>query len=108
MPACSRATIELSSPPPEPARGRVLGGGSPPPHEASARAAAPPSAPRRVSVDRMAAQTSLPAVRISRADFDELVAHAREEAPNECCGYLRASDGAVEQVFRAVNKRHSP
>jgi proteasome lid subunit RPN8/RPN11 len=47
-------------------------------------------------------------VRISRAHRDELVAHAREEAPNECCGYLRLEDGSVEQVFRAVNERKSP
>ena len=45
---------------------------------------------------------------ISRADWDELVAHARETAPNECCGYARARDGRVEQVFRADNKRNSP
>ena len=44
-------------------------------------------------------------MRISRAHWDELVAHAREEAPNECCGYLRARDGVVEEVFRAVNRR---
>jgi proteasome lid subunit RPN8/RPN11 len=36
------------------------------------------------------------------------VAHAREEAPNECCGYLRLQDGNVEEVFRAVNERASP
>jgi len=47
-------------------------------------------------------------VRISRSNRDELVAHAREEAPNECCGYLRANDGMVEEVFRAVNERNSP
>jgi proteasome lid subunit RPN8/RPN11 len=47
-------------------------------------------------------------VRISRADWDELVAHAREDAPNECCGYLRARDGTVEQVVRAANERNSP
>jgi proteasome lid subunit RPN8/RPN11 len=47
-------------------------------------------------------------VRISRAHWEELVAHAREEAPNECCGYLRAQDGSVEQVVRAVNERKSP
>jgi [CysO sulfur-carrier protein]-S-L-cysteine hydrolase len=47
-------------------------------------------------------------VRISRADLDELVAHARDEAPNECCGYLRAREGVVEAVFRAVNERNSP
>jgi proteasome lid subunit RPN8/RPN11 len=47
-------------------------------------------------------------VRISRAHWDELVAHARDDAPNECCGYLRASDGRVEEVFRAENPRKSP
>ena len=47
-------------------------------------------------------------MRISRAHWDDLVAHAREEAPNECCGYMRLRDGAVEEVFRAVNERHSP
>lgn len=47
-------------------------------------------------------------MRISRADFDELVAHAREEAPNECCGYARVNDGRVEEVFRGENTRHSP
>jgi proteasome lid subunit RPN8/RPN11 len=47
-------------------------------------------------------------MRISREHWHELVAHAREEAPNECCGYLRARDGDVEEVFRAVNERKSP
>jgi [CysO sulfur-carrier protein]-S-L-cysteine hydrolase len=56
----------------------------------------------------MPEHTSLRPVRISRADWDELVAHAREEAPNECCGYLRAGDGVVEEVVRATNERHSP
>jgi proteasome lid subunit RPN8/RPN11 len=56
----------------------------------------------------MAAQTSLHPVRISRAHWDELIAHAREDAPNECCGYVRASDGSVEAVFRAENPRKSP
>ena len=36
------------------------------------------------------------------------MAHAREEAPNECCGYLRCADGAVEEVFRARNVYDSP
>jgi [CysO sulfur-carrier protein]-S-L-cysteine hydrolase len=47
-------------------------------------------------------------VRISRAHWDELVAHGRADAPNECCGYMRASDGVVEEVFRARNERNSP
>jgi len=52
--------------------------------------------------------TSLGAVRISRANLDQLIEHAGQEAPNECCGYLRAKDGVVEEVFRAVNERNSP
>jgi proteasome lid subunit RPN8/RPN11 len=47
-------------------------------------------------------------MRISRAQLDELVAHARDEAPNECCGYLSARDGVVREVFRAENERRSP
>ena len=47
-------------------------------------------------------------MRISRSHRDRLIAHAREEAPHECCGYLRVTDGVVEEVFRAVNERHSP
>ena len=47
-------------------------------------------------------------MRISQADFDELIAHAREDAPNECCGYARATDGRVEEVYRGENTRHSP
>src|SRR3954452_2458454 len=45
---------------------------------------------------------------ISQAHWDELVAHARDDAPNECCGYARARDGRVEEVFRSENLRASP
>jgi proteasome lid subunit RPN8/RPN11 len=47
-------------------------------------------------------------MRISKADWDALVNHAREEAPNECCGYARMADGRVEEVFRSRNLRASP
>jgi proteasome lid subunit RPN8/RPN11 len=47
-------------------------------------------------------------MRISQANWDELVAHARDDAPNECCGYLSARGGEVQQVFRAENERRSP
>ena len=56
----------------------------------------------------MRPQTSLLQVRISRAHWDDLVAHARDEAPNECCGFLWMKDGAVEGVRRAENPRRSP
>jgi proteasome lid subunit RPN8/RPN11 len=47
-------------------------------------------------------------VRISRSDWDELIAHARTEAPNECCGYFRCEGDAIAGVQRAVNERRSP
>lgn len=37
-----------------------------------------------------------------------LVDHAREDAPDECCGWVRSRDGAVAEVHRAVNERESP
>ena len=46
-------------------------------------------------------------MRITAAHLDALIAHARDEAPNECCGYLRAAEGRVEEVFRARNLRNS-
>jgi len=47
-------------------------------------------------------------VKISREHIDEIVAHAREEAPNECCGIVASSDGAAVKVFRATNAEASP
>ena len=47
-------------------------------------------------------------LRISRSLFDELVAHAREEAPNECCGLIAAQDGRAVAVHRARNTAASP
>jgi proteasome lid subunit RPN8/RPN11 len=47
-------------------------------------------------------------VRIGRGLIDEMVAHAHEEAPNECCGLVAADDGAAVRVYRARNAEHSP
>ena len=47
-------------------------------------------------------------MRISREHIDEIVAHAREEAPNECCGIVASTDGAAVKVFRATNAEASP
>jgi proteasome lid subunit RPN8/RPN11 len=38
----------------------------------------------------------------------ELVAHAREEAPNECCGIVLVRDGTAVEYIRGVNKLASP
>lgn len=40
--------------------------------------------------------------------WDHMIAHAGDSAPNECCGYLRARGGRVEEVFRAQSLRESP
>jgi proteasome lid subunit RPN8/RPN11 len=47
-------------------------------------------------------------VRISRALLAEIVAHARADAPNECCGMIAARDGAAVAVHRARNAAASP
>jgi [CysO sulfur-carrier protein]-S-L-cysteine hydrolase len=38
----------------------------------------------------------------------ELKAHAREEAPNECCGLVLVRDGVTVEYIRGVNKLASP
>jgi [CysO sulfur-carrier protein]-S-L-cysteine hydrolase len=47
-------------------------------------------------------------VRIARQLLDEIVAHAREDTPNECCGLVAGSDGAATRVYRARNAEASP
>ena len=47
-------------------------------------------------------------MRISRALMDELVEHARAEAPNECCGMIATRDGTAIAVHRAANRAASP
>ena len=47
-------------------------------------------------------------MRIGQALYDELVAHARKDAPNECCGVIAARDGDAVAVHRAENIAHSP
>ena len=47
-------------------------------------------------------------MKISRALLDEIVAHARAEAPNECCGMVASEDGRAVEVHRAVNAAASP
>ena len=39
---------------------------------------------------------------------DEMVAHAREEAPRECCGLLVGAKGRVTRLYRTRNADNSP
>jgi proteasome lid subunit RPN8/RPN11 len=47
-------------------------------------------------------------MKVPRTIFDEMLEHAREEAPNECCGILGGSDGEAKTLYRATNAEHSP
>src|SRR3979409_1485452 len=47
-------------------------------------------------------------MKISRALLDEIVAHARAEAPNECCGMVASEDGRAVEIHPAVNAAASP
>lgn len=40
--------------------------------------------------------------------LDEMVAHAREDAPNECCGIIAGVDGRAMRLYRAINAEASP
>jgi [CysO sulfur-carrier protein]-S-L-cysteine hydrolase len=47
-------------------------------------------------------------LRISRQLLEDVIAHAREDAPNECCGMIASSDGEAVAVHRARNAAASP
>ncbi len=47
-------------------------------------------------------------MRISQSLVDEMVAHAREDLPNECCGMVGGRDGAATEVIRVANSAASP
>ncbi|HEY8173716.1 MAG TPA: M67 family metallopeptidase [Dehalococcoidia bacterium] len=40
--------------------------------------------------------------------IDEMIAHAREDAPNECCGIIAGKDGRATKLYRAINAEASP
>ena len=47
-------------------------------------------------------------MRISGQIIDEIVAHSRDDLPNECCGIVAGRDGEATELFRAENKFASP
>jgi proteasome lid subunit RPN8/RPN11 len=47
-------------------------------------------------------------MRIPQSLVDEIVSHAREDLPNECCGMVGGSDGVAATVYRAENAEASP
>lgn len=47
-------------------------------------------------------------MRIAQSLLEDVVAHARRDAPNECCGVLEMRDGDVLAVHAAENIAASP
>jgi [CysO sulfur-carrier protein]-S-L-cysteine hydrolase len=47
-------------------------------------------------------------MRIARSMLDEIIAQARAEAPNECCGIVGTRDGRAVTLFKARNAKASP
>jgi len=47
-------------------------------------------------------------MKISQALIDEMVAHAREDLPDECCGMIGGRDGEATSVVRVENAAASP
>jgi len=50
----------------------------------------------------------LPPMRIAQSLVDEMVAHARDDLPNECCGMVGGRDGEATSVVRVTNSAASP
>ncbi len=47
-------------------------------------------------------------MRIAKSLIDEMVAHALEDLPNECCGMVGGSDGEAGVVIPVANAAASP
>ena len=47
-------------------------------------------------------------MKISQRLIDEMVAHAREDLPNECCGMVGGANGEASAVIRVENAAASP
>ena len=46
-------------------------------------------------------------MRIARRLYEQMVDHARQEAPDECCGMVAGRDEDAQKVYRATNIEHS-
>jgi len=48
------------------------------------------------------------ALKLARAHVDEMIQHAWDDYPNECCGVLAGRGDSVERVYRVKNAHNSP
>ena len=47
-------------------------------------------------------------MKLERTFIDEMIAHAKEDAPIECCGIIAGENGRATKLFRARNSEASP
>jgi [CysO sulfur-carrier protein]-S-L-cysteine hydrolase len=47
-------------------------------------------------------------MKLPKSFVDEMVAHAIQDAPNECCGIIAGKNGRATKLFRAKNSEASP
>lgn len=47
-------------------------------------------------------------LRLPRSYIDEMIAHARDDVPNEACGIIAGNDGHAVKLYRAINAEASP
>jgi proteasome lid subunit RPN8/RPN11 len=47
-------------------------------------------------------------MKIARSLYDEIINHARVDAPDECCGMVATRDGEAVKVYAAANAAASP
>ena len=45
---------------------------------------------------------------LPRSMVDQIVAHARREHPDECCGVIAGRDGEATRLFAMINTERSP
>jgi len=45
---------------------------------------------------------------LERAYIDEMIQHARDDAPNEACGIIAGEGGRARKLYRAINAEASP
>jgi proteasome lid subunit RPN8/RPN11 len=47
-------------------------------------------------------------LKLEQSYADEIISHAREDAPNEACGIIAGNDGTAAKLYRALNAEASP
>jgi proteasome lid subunit RPN8/RPN11 len=46
-------------------------------------------------------------MKLTKGQIDELIAHARDEDPYECCGMIGSIDGEAKSIYKARNAEQS-